>query len=85
MTSANGHLGRYVIHLPVTAVDLPGALALARVLTRSVGWLTQIDSTGVELSEEDNQNVRHQLFCDRRVENTPRRCGRATGHDGGCA
>ncbi|MFK3981342.1 hypothetical protein ACI2K4_13310 [Micromonospora sp. NPDC050397] len=84
MTSTDGRLGRYVIHLPVTAVDLTGALALGRVLARSVGWLTQIDANGTELSEEDNQNVRHQLFCDRRLDGSSRRCGRAAGHGGGC-
>ncbi|MGW4463094.1 hypothetical protein [Micromonospora sp. NPDC004704] len=84
MTTADAHSNRYVIHLPVTAPDLPGALNLARVLARSVSFLPQIDSTGAEVSEEDNQNARHQVFCDRPTEGERRRCGKAAAHSGEC-
>jgi hypothetical protein len=85
MSSADGRLGRYVIHLPVTAADLPGACRLARGLGRSLSWLPEIDTAGAEVSEEDNQAVRHPVFCDRLLENAvAARCGLAAEHAGAC-
>jgi hypothetical protein len=84
VTSTDGRLGRYVIHLPVTASDLAGACRLARGLGRSLSFLPEIDTAGAEVSEEDNQAVRHQVFCDRRIDRAPARCGLAAEHSGEC-
>jgi hypothetical protein len=84
VTSADGRLGRYVIHLPVTASDLPSACRLARGLGRSLSFLPEIDTAGAEVSEEDNQAVRHQVFCDRMIDRASDRCGMSAEHSGEC-
>ena len=75
---------RYVIHLPVTAPDLPGALRLARVLARWARILPQTDPGESTVSAEDAQGVRHRVFCDRPLAGTDRRCLLRDGHDGPC-
>ena len=57
---------RYVVDLPVVAGDLTGAVRLARVLARRAGALTQADPGETTVSAEDDQAVRHRVFCDLR-------------------
>ncbi|MEU5788041.1 hypothetical protein ABZ754_09955 [Micromonospora purpureochromogenes] len=75
--------GRFVVHLPVVAADLPAALRLARAITRALGFLPGMDGGGTTVSAEDAQGVRHWVFCDRLLGGG-RRCPRPAGHDGPC-
>jgi hypothetical protein len=75
---------RYVIHLPVVAADLAAAIRLARVVARSTSFLPQTDPGETTLSEEDNQGVRHRVFCDVLLPGG-RRCLLRSGHDGPCS
>ncbi|WP_320067586.1 hypothetical protein [Micromonospora sp. RTGN7] len=74
---------RFVIHLPVVAGDLSGAVRLARVVARWAGVLTQADPGETTVSAEDDQNLRHRVFCDRRLTGG-RRCLLRAQHDGPC-
>ncbi|MFC7546212.1 hypothetical protein [Plantactinospora sp. GCM10030261] len=75
---------RYVVHLPFTAVDLPGAVRFARVLARWAARSLPVEPGGATVSEEDAQGVRHWVFCDARMPGD-RRCVLRHGHDGECA
>jgi hypothetical protein len=75
---------RYVVHLPVAAADLPAAQRLARVISRWLLVLPQTDPGEITVSEEDNQNVRHRVFCDLRMPGG-RRCLLRADHDGACS
>ncbi|MCG5437359.1 hypothetical protein [Micromonospora foliorum] len=74
---------RFVVHLPVVAADLPGALRFARVITRALGFLADVDRAETTVSEEDAQCVRHRVFCGSLLDDR-RRCRRAAAHDGPC-
>lgn len=74
---------RYVIHLPVSAPDLARARILARTAARSLSFLTQLDPGETTVSEEDNQAVRHRVFCDQRLPNG-RRCILRADHETPC-
>jgi hypothetical protein len=75
---------RYVIHLPVVAADLSAAIRLARVVARSMTFLPQTDLRETTVSEEDNQGVRHRVFCDLLLPGG-RRCLLRADHDGPCS
>jgi hypothetical protein len=75
---------RYVIHLPVVAADLTAAQRLARVVARWTGMLPHADPGETTVSAEDDQNVRHRVFCDRLLPGG-RRCLLRADHDGPCA
>ncbi|SIQ15350.1 hypothetical protein [Micromonospora avicenniae] len=74
---------RFVVHLPVSATDLPAAKRLARAITRALGFLPDVDPGEMTVSEEDAQFVRHRVFCDTRLDGG-RRCRRLADHDGPC-
>ncbi|MEV6800211.1 hypothetical protein AB0M91_17955 [Micromonospora rifamycinica] len=74
---------RFVVHLPVVAEDLVAARRLARVITRALRFLADIDRGGTTVSREDTQSVHHWVYCDRRLAGR-RRCSRPADHDGGC-
>ncbi|MFG1886585.1 hypothetical protein ACGFIR_01770 [Micromonospora sp. NPDC049051] len=76
--------GRYVIHLPVAAADLARAKLLARAAGRSLAFLARADLGGITVSTEDDQGVRHWVFCDRRLDGG-RRCALRADHDAPCA
>jgi hypothetical protein len=76
--------GRYVIHLPVIAADLPAAQRLARVVGRWMTVLPMTDPGELTVSAEDEQLVRHRVFCDLRLP-SGRRCVLRDGHDGECS
>ena len=70
--------------LPVTSTSINAALKLARTLGRSITFLPDVDAFEAEVSEEDDQGVRHQVFCNRlRARN--RRCEFKAEHVGDCA
>jgi hypothetical protein len=75
---------RYVIHLPVVANDLPAAQRLARVVGRWMTVLPMMDPGGTTVSTEDDQNVRHWVFCDAPMPGG-RRCLLRPDHDGECS
>ncbi|SBT51101.1 hypothetical protein [Micromonospora narathiwatensis] len=74
---------RFVIHLPVAATDLAGAVRLARVVARWAGLLSAADPGETTVSAEDEQGVRHRVFCDLRLPGG-RRCLLRADHDGPC-
>ena len=82
-TPHNGHPSRFVVHLPVQAVDLLTAARLARLVARTLGFLPQVDPGDTTVSAEDDQGVRHQVFCDRPMAGG-RRCLLRPDHDGPC-
>ncbi|MEU5940685.1 hypothetical protein ABZ807_16185 [Micromonospora sp. NPDC047548] len=75
---------RFVVHLPVLAADLAGAVRLARVVARWASLLSPADQGETTVSAEDEQGVRHRVFCDLRMPGG-RRCLLRAGHDGPCA
>ncbi|MEW2384085.1 hypothetical protein AB0873_18620 [Micromonospora sp. NPDC047707] len=76
--------GRYVIHLPVTAADLARVKILARAVARSLAFLGCVEAGGITVSTEDNQGVRHWVFCDRKLDDG-RRCILRADHGTPCA
>jgi hypothetical protein len=74
---------RFVVHLPVTSTSLNAALKLARTLGRSITFLPDVDAFEAEVFEEDNQGVRHQVFCNR-LQARGRRCELKAEHSGDC-
>jgi hypothetical protein len=75
---------RWVAHLPFTAVDLPAARRFAGTMARSLAFLAELDPGETTVSAEDDQGVRHRIFCDRRLPGG-RRCVRPDEHSGQCA
>lgn len=73
----------YVIHLSVAAPDLTGALNMACAVARSLAFLPQLDVGATHVSQEDNQNVRHWVFCNMILPGR-QRCGRRADHNGPC-
>ncbi|MFC6015286.1 hypothetical protein ACFP2T_03630 [Plantactinospora solaniradicis] len=74
---------RYVVHLTVTSTDLPAAQPLARTLARSLHFLPELLPGETAVSVEDEQAVRHRVFCDRLLDGG-RRCPLKAGHIGAC-
>ncbi|MGW1057495.1 hypothetical protein [Micromonospora rubida] len=74
---------RWVAHLPFTAADLPAARRFAGALARSVTFLPDVDAGETTVSAEDEQGVRHRVFCDLPLPDRTR-CVRRTDHDGPC-
>ncbi|PWU43867.1 hypothetical protein DLJ46_29140 [Micromonospora globispora] len=75
---------RFVIHLPVRAGDLGGAVRLARVVARWASLLSPADPGETTVSAEDEQGIRHRVFCDLLLPGG-RRCLLRADHDGPCA
>ncbi|WP_422773842.1 hypothetical protein ACN28C_13650 [Plantactinospora sp. WMMC1484] len=75
---------RFVLHLPFTATSLDAAKLFARTAGRSLAFLTQLDVPETTLSEEDNQGVRHRIYCDRLLAGG-RRCALRAEHPNDCA
>lgn len=74
---------RYVIHLPVAVDNLASARLFARAVTRSLAFLPEVDAGEATVSREDEQGVRHRVFCDRLLPGR-RRCALRADHDGRC-
>ncbi|KKK07253.1 hypothetical protein [Micromonospora sp. HK10] len=77
---------RWVIHLPVTAPDLHRARIFARTAARVLAHFSaRVEPGGVTVSAEDEQCVRHWVFCDRPLPDGGGRCGLPVDHSSGCA
>ncbi|MFF5172816.1 hypothetical protein ACFY3U_09305 [Micromonospora sp. NPDC000089] len=77
---------RWVIHLPVTAPDLTRARIFARTAARVLARLSaRVEPGGVTVSAEDDQGVRHWVFCDRPLPDGRGRCALPTAHSSACA
>ncbi|MER5702536.1 hypothetical protein ABT023_11385 [Micromonospora sp. NPDC002296] len=77
--------GRWVIHLPITAPDLLRARIFARTATRLLARLSRrVDLGEVTVSAEDDQGVRHRVFCDRLLPGGAR-CALPTDHAVPCS
>ncbi|MEH0843640.1 hypothetical protein V6U81_14750 [Micromonospora sp. CPCC 205711] len=77
---------RWVIHLPVTAPDLLRARIFARTAARVLARLSaRVEPGGVTVSAEDQQGVRHLVFCDRPLPDGGGRCGLPVDHTAPCA
>ncbi|MFD4207618.1 hypothetical protein ACFWRG_16695 [Micromonospora tulbaghiae] len=74
---------RFVVHLPVLAADLDAARGFARAICRVLGFLADVERAGTTVSREDEQSVRHWVWCDR-PRDGGRRCARAADHGGDC-
>ncbi|MET8268676.1 hypothetical protein ACWD8I_24300 [Micromonospora arida] len=76
---------RWVIHLPITAPDLLRARIFARTAARVLVRLSAlVEPGGVTVSAEDQQGVRHWVFCDRPLPGGAR-CALPTDHLSPCA
>ncbi|MEU7609253.1 hypothetical protein [Micromonospora sp. NPDC049204] len=75
---------RFVIHLPISAPDLARAKMLGRTAGRSLAFLARIDLGGITVSAEEDQGVRHWVFCDRRLDGGPR-CVLRADHETPCS
>ncbi|MGY0002486.1 hypothetical protein [Micromonospora sp. I033] len=73
-----------VVHVPIVAADLTAAQRLARVVARWMLVLPQVEAGGTTVSAEDDQNLRHWVFCDSPMPGG-RRCLLRAGHDGRCS
>lgn len=74
---------RYVIHVPVVAANLRHARILARTAARALAFLA-VDTRETTVSEEDNQNVHHRVFCNRLLADG-QRCALRAEHETECA
>ncbi|MER7455725.1 hypothetical protein [Micromonospora sp. NPDC126480] len=76
---------RWVIHLPVTAPDLVRARIFARTAARVLARLSaRVEPGGVTVSAEDQQDVRHWVFCDRLLPGGAR-CALPVDHTAPCS
>ncbi|MFC0507678.1 hypothetical protein [Micromonospora costi] len=76
---------RWVIHLPVTATDLRRARLYARTAARVLARLNpRVEPGGVTVSAEDEQGVRHWVFCDRSLPGGGR-CALPADHLSACS
>lgn len=70
---------RFVIHVPVAAVDVGAARAVAYLLARWWSMVPGVGSAGVTVSGPDAELPGERVFCDR-----CRGCALRTGHGGRC-
>lgn len=76
---------RWVIHLPVAAPDLHRARIFARAAARVLARLSaRVEPGGMTVSAEDQQHVRHWVFCDRPLPGGAR-CALPTDHLSPCS
>jgi hypothetical protein len=76
---------RWVIHLPITAPDLHRARIFARTAARVLARLSaRVEPGGVTVSAEDQQGVRHWVFCDRQLPGGAR-CALPVDHSAPCS
>ncbi|MET8526980.1 hypothetical protein [Micromonospora sp. NPDC005172] len=73
----------FVIHLPIRVPDLAAATVLANRVAVSLGFLPELDAGETTVSNADDQNNRHRVFCDLLLPDRSR-CPQGYGHDGPC-
>ncbi|WBB71038.1 hypothetical protein [Micromonospora sp. WMMD812] len=73
----------YVIHLPIRVPDLAAATALAGRIAVSLGFLPELDAGETTVSNADDQNNRHRVFCDLLLPDRSR-CPQRYEHSGRC-
>ena len=77
---------RWVIHLPVGAPDLMRARIFARTAARVLARLNaRVEPGGVTVSTEDQQCVRHWVFCDQPLPGGGGRCVLPYEHSAPCS
>ncbi|MEH1165806.1 hypothetical protein V6V47_10505 [Micromonospora sp. CPCC 205539] len=73
----------FVIHLPIRVSDLAAATALAGRVAVSLGFLSELDAGETTVSNADDQNNRHRVFCDLLLPDRSR-CPQRYEHEGSC-
>ncbi|MFC4019718.1 hypothetical protein ACFOW4_17485 [Micromonospora sp. GCM10011542] len=73
----------FVIHLPIRVADLAAATALAGRVAVSLGFLPELDAGETTVSDADDQNNRHRVFCDLLLPDRSR-CPQRYEHEGPC-
>ncbi|WP_410814702.1 hypothetical protein [Micromonospora sp. 067-2] len=73
----------FVIHLPIRVPDLAAATALAGRVAVSLGFLPELDAGETTVSNADDQNNRHRVFCDLLLPDRSR-CPQGYEHQGPC-
>ncbi|MET7876921.1 hypothetical protein [Micromonospora profundi] len=73
----------FVIHLPIRVADLGAATTLAGRVAVSLGFLPELDAGETTVSNADDQNNRHRVFCDL-LQPDRSRCPQRYGHEGPC-
>ncbi|SIN25420.1 hypothetical protein [Micromonospora cremea] len=73
----------FVIHLPTRVPDLAAATALAGRVAVSLGFLPELDAGETTVSNADDQNNRHRVFCDLLLPDRSR-CPQGYEHEGPC-
>ncbi|SCE88810.1 hypothetical protein GA0070607_2840 [Micromonospora coriariae] len=73
----------FVIHLPIRVPDLAAATALAGRVAVSLGFLPELDAGETTVSNADDQNNRHRVFCDLLLPDRSR-CPQGYEHEGPC-
>ncbi|MEU8284372.1 hypothetical protein AB0C01_08550 [Micromonospora sp. NPDC048905] len=73
----------FVIHLPIRVPSLAAATVLAGRVAVSLGFLPELDAGETTVSNADDQNNRHRVFCDLLLPDRSR-CPQGYGHEGLC-
>ncbi|MDG4784309.1 hypothetical protein O7614_32110 [Micromonospora sp. WMMD961] len=73
----------YVIHLPIRVPSLAAATVLAGRVAVSLGFLPELDAGETTVSNADDQNNRHRVFCDLLLPDRSR-CPQGYEHEGLC-
>ncbi|MGI5524400.1 hypothetical protein ACQEUX_26140 [Micromonospora sp. CA-259024] len=73
----------FVIHLPIRVPNLAAATVLAGRVAVSLGFLPELDAGETTVSNADDQNNRHRVFCDLLLPDRSR-CPQGYEHEGPC-
>ncbi|MEU8156967.1 hypothetical protein AB0B94_25160 [Micromonospora sp. NPDC048986] len=73
----------FVIHLPIRVPSLAAATVLAGRVAVSLGFLPELDAGETTVSNADDQNNRHRVFCDLLLSDRSR-CPQGYEHEGRC-
>ncbi|MET7819384.1 hypothetical protein [Micromonospora zamorensis] len=73
----------FVIHLPIRVPSLAAATVLAGRVAVSLGFLPELDAGETTVSNADDQNNRHRVFCDLLLPDRSR-CPQGYEHEGLC-
>ncbi|MET7709130.1 hypothetical protein [Micromonospora sp. NPDC005413] len=73
----------FVIHLPIRVPNLTAATVLAGRVAVSLSFLPELDAGETTVSNADDQNNRHRVFCDLLLPDRSR-CPQGYEHEGAC-